>query len=53
MEQNKQFTPLTKAEEQEVLEILARIRSGLAIPVESQFEEPAHLLNSGAFNVKK
>ena len=37
--------PLTAEQKQEVVDILERIRAGLNIPLDSQFEEPAHIFN--------
>ena len=53
MNKKEDHLPLTMEQEQEVFDILARIREGLDIPVESQFEEPAHVFNPGVFYVKK
>jgi len=53
MSKNEQNVPLTEEQQQEIIDILERIRAGLAIPVESQFEEPAHVFKPGAFYAKK
>ncbi|MEL0659653.1 hypothetical protein V6255_10935 [Psychromonas arctica] len=45
--------PLTVEQKQEIVDILERIRAGLNIPLDSQFEEPAHIFNPGVFNAKK
>lgn len=49
----KEDVPLTADQEKEISEILERIRAGLDIPVDSQFEEPALIFNPGAFDVNK
>jgi len=53
MNKKEENVPLTTEQKQEVADILERIRAGLDIPVESQFEEPAHVFKPGVFNVKK
>jgi len=45
--------PLTVEQKQEIVDILDRIRAGLNIPLDSQFEEPAHIFTPGAFNAEK
>jgi len=53
MSKNEQNVPLTEEQQKEIIDILERIRAGLDIPVASQFEEPAHIFNPGAFHAKK
>lgn len=53
MTKKEENAPLTAEQKQEIVDILERIRTGLNIPVESQFEEPAHVFNPGAFYAKK
>jgi len=45
--------PLTAEQKQEIVDILERIRTGLNIPLDSQFEEPAHIFTPGVFNAKQ
>lgn len=50
MIEKKAKIPLTTDQEQQVSDTLKRIRLGLQIPINSQFEEPAHIFIPGGFN---